>query len=99
MGGRPAISNSSIELTEIGLWIAKALVQWVEGLDSDADAAVAGLSFMNEPAHLSVAKFWKKPWARESQVLQWLSASAQYFRASALPRRGKKLYVQIIETA
>lgn len=87
--------NGSVAMREIGLWVARALIKWVEGLDAAAQAAVGGLTLMNEPAHLSSGH----KWASEGEVLHWLEQAAAAFRASSLPGRGVKLYVNVIETA
>jgi len=98
---KSSIGNRSVALSETGLWVAKALISWLEALDERALSAVAGVSLMNEPAHMAAtdAKDPAKAFASESDVLAWLEASSQLFRASSLPGRGKRLYMQIIETA
>lgn len=85
-------------LQEAGLEIAKALVRWVQRLDSAALAGVMGVSLMNEPAHMNALDA-KGPFADEHAVLEWLTSAAKFFSASKLPAMGKKLYVQISDTA
>jgi hypothetical protein len=95
------LGNKSLSLSESGLLVAKALISWVEGLDEEAQSAVAGVTLMNEPAHMAAIDAFdpEKAFASESDVLAWLEASSDLFRSSSLPQIGKKLYVQIIETA
>ena len=50
---------------------------------------------MNEPAHLNS----QEQFAAEEDILRWLAEAAQVFRVSSLPKQGKKLYVQMIDTA
>lgn len=83
------------KITDMGHVIAKALINWVESLDDAAFAGVGGLTLMNEPAHLSAGEGF----ATEAQVLDWLAVGAQSFRDSSLPKRGVRLYVNLIETA
>jgi len=90
-----ADKNQAADLTEVGLWIAKAVVAWLEGLDEQTHAGLLGLTFMNEPAHTNA---WKK-FANETLVLQWLGSAADIFRKSKLPAKGVKLYMQMIATA
>ena len=56
---------------------------------------LVGLTVMNEPAHLNSGEHF----AEESDVLKWLADAAQIFRISNLPKEGKKLYMQMIDTA
>lgn len=87
-------------LTDVGYWVVLGLVRWLEGLDESLLKAVAGVTLMNEPAHMaSFEKNQGKRWANESDILQWLGNAAQLFRASQLPRHGVRLYVNVIETA
>jgi hypothetical protein len=90
-----AFGNTSQSLFEAGLWIAGALIAWVEKLDQLHLNATLGVSLMNEPAHLSVGRNW----AQENQVLDWLSKAGDLFRRSSLPGKGVKLYVNIVDTA
>lgn len=83
------------KLTDVGLWVVGACVGWLEGLPPEAKAGLLGLTVMNEPAHLNSQKHF----AEEQQVLNWLTEAAQVFRASKLPQEGKKLYMQMIDTA
>lgn len=85
----------SIELTEVGRWIVKALLQWSASLDPEAKMGIKGLTLMNEPAHSNA---WTH-FAKEEDVLRWLSEVADDFRKSLLPTQGMKLYVNLIETA
>mmetsp|Transcript_8154 Transcript_8154/g.23941 ORF Transcript_8154/g.23941 Transcript_8154/m.23941 type:complete len:538 (+) Transcript_8154:69-1682(+) len=91
------IGGGKVPLWMTGLWIAKALVQWVEHLDREALEGVAGVSLMNEPAHLAAKA--SRPWAYEFQIPKWLETSAHFFRGSRLPRMGKRLYIQVVPTA
>lgn len=81
--------------------IVKRMVEWVEELDGVERSAVAGLTLMNEPGHLSRGTSW----ANETQILNWLEGAADVFRKSNLwwtpGWRGEpmKLYMNIIETA
>ena len=56
---------------------------------------LVGLTVMNEPAHLNSGEHF----ASEDDVLRWLADAAQVFRISKLPQQGKKLYMQMIDTA
>lgn len=96
-----ATLNTKVSLQDAGLWVAQALVRWVEELPPTYRIAVAGVSLMNEPAHMAAFEHNdpSKDFANEMQVLNWLAASAEFFRSSSLPTQGMKLYVQIIETA
>eukprot|EP00811_Abedinium_folium_P034634 NODE_74_length_3832_cov_3.957355.p1 GENE.NODE_74_length_3832_cov_3.957355~~NODE_74_length_3832_cov_3.957355.p1 ORF type:complete len:725 (+),score=202.99 NODE_74_length_3832_cov_3.957355:1496-3670(+) len=82
-------------LTEVGLWLAGALVKWVEGLNGTARKAVGGLCFMNEPALLAASEGFVSGEA----VLSWLASAAALFRNSSLPGSGVKLYVNLAESA
>jgi len=95
------IGDRSIALADTGLWVAQALINWVEGLDDKARGAVYGVSLMNEPAHMAAsdADQGKAFIKSEQQVLDWLASSADMFRKSKLPSQNKKLFVQVIETA
>jgi len=89
------IGNTAVTLSTAGLWVAGALIRWVEGLDEELQQAVLGLTLMNEPAHMSASQGFAQPEA----VLRWLEEAADLFRRSALPGRGVKLYVNMIETS
>lgn len=94
------IGNRSILLTDAGLWVCQGMVQWLESLDKTALRAVAGVTVMNEPAHMAaIDANAGKPFADEAVVLKWLSAASDIFRQSKLPSMGKKLYMQLIGTA
>lgn len=91
-----------IPIKETGLWVVRALINWVEKLEGPARSAVQGLTLMNEPAHLStMAKKAGKPWVEEQEVLDWLRSAADLFRNSSLPapEGGVRLYMNLIETA
>jgi len=88
-------NGNEVPLTKVGLMLAKALIEWVENLDEPERRVVSGLALMNEPAHMNAYR----DFAREADVLQWLSSSVDMFRESSLPQHGKKLYVNIIDTA
>ncbi|CAE7444045.1 exgA [Symbiodinium natans] len=95
-----AIGNRSVLLTDAGILIVERMISWLESLDSTALDAVTGVSLMNEPAHMAaIDRKSGTPWVTESQVLSWLTETADRFRKSKLPGLGKKLYVQLIETA
>lgn len=83
------------ELSQVGLWIVGAAVGWLEHLNDEAKSGLVGLTVMNEPAHLNSGENF----ASEDDVLRWLADAAQVFRISKLPREGKKLYMQMIDTA
>jgi len=95
--GRMRVGDRGATLRDCGLLIAKALVQWVEQLGAEEQVGIAGVSLMNEPAHM--AAMAKEPWADERQILSWLAAAGQIFRESQLPRNGQRLYVQVVDTA
>jgi len=78
-----------------GQLVAQAMIDWVQGFNDEDDKSIAGVSCMNEPAHMSNGKSW----ASEEQILSWMSECTQRFRTSNLSPRGVKLYVQLIETA
>jgi len=82
-------------LTDVGHMVVQGLIDWVEGLPAEEFRVVAGLTLMNEPAHLSAGESW----AEEPQVLSWLAAAGDQFRQSSLPAKGVKMYMNIIETA
>jgi len=99
--GNSRIGHKKVPLTKVGLWITKAFIGWVEGLEEPERSAVAGLTLLNEPAHMSLREKEKgKPFVHsEKQVLNWVAESADLFRRSSLPARGLKLHVSIIESA
>lgn len=99
--GTSRVGNSKVPLTKVGLWIAHAFIQWVEGLGEPERSAVAGLTLLNEPAHMShIDKGKGKPFVHsEKQVMDWVAESSDLFRRSKLPGRGMKLQVSIIESA
>lgn len=82
-------------LSQVGLWIVSAAVKWLEDLSEEAKAGLVGITLMNEPAHLNSGLHF----AEEDDVLKWLADAAQIFRISSLPQEGKKLYMQMIDTA
>lgn len=90
-----AAFGESIQLTEAGHMITKAMIKWVEELDAETRQGVKGLTLMNEPGHLSA---WAD-WASEGQILAWLDEAGGQFRESKLPGLGVKLYMNMIETA
>lgn len=90
-----SVGSPPTPLTDLGHKLVKALIAWVEGLDDAAFAGVGGITPMNEPAHLSSGKTW----AKEQQVLDWVAVASEYFRASSLPKRGVRLYLNLIRTA
>lgn len=90
------LGNTSMSLIETGLLVAQAMVRWVESMDMQTRSAVAGLTFMNEPAHMNA---WSNPhFAQEEQIFDFLAASADIFRKSQLPQLGIKLFVNLVET-
>ncbi|CAJ1426451.1 unnamed protein product [Effrenium voratum] len=89
------VGNRSVALKDAGLMVVKAMVQWVEGLDDTARGAVAGVTVMNEPAHMNQGSAF----ASEADILQWLSDASNMFRQSKLPGMSVKLYMQLIGTA
>lgn len=88
--------------------IFKNIITWAEGLYSLDDKSyangLAGLSPMNEPAHLmgiSAARCdQSSSWGIDSasQVLDTLALSVQDFQKSNLPSHNVKLYMNVIET-
>jgi len=93
---RVKLGNSSVPLTQAGLLVAHGLITWVESLSPELQRAVAGLTLMNEPAHMNAIT---GQYAQDDQVLQWIAAAADLFRKSTLPGLGVHLYVNLIETA
>lgn len=92
------VGGRDVPLLEVGSWLAQALIDWVQSLDDLLDGRhIWGLCFLNEPAHQSANA--PHQWASEQQVLQFIEMYATKFRASSLPDRGVRLYVQVIETA
>jgi hypothetical protein len=91
------LSENGLEqpLTDVGMMIVGKLINWVERLPEKEFRAVAGLTLMNEPAHLSA---WSD-WADEQQVLGWLAQAGDWFRKSTLPSKGVKMYMNVIGTA
>jgi len=87
------LGNTTYKLYDAGHLISTAMIKWVEGLDAKTRVAVAGITVMNEPAHLLKGK------VDEDKVLLWLTEAADVFRNSMLPARGVKLYMNVIETA
>jgi len=78
--------------------IAKAMVQWVESLTPDVRPSVAGLTFMNEPAHMNA--IGKENFLVDDNIVfDWLTSAAHIFRQSTLPEERIRLYVSVIETA
>eukprot|EP00448_Togula_jolla_P037734 CAMPEP_0170633464 /NCGR_PEP_ID=MMETSP0224-20130122/36006_1 /TAXON_ID=285029 /ORGANISM="Togula jolla, Strain CCCM 725" /LENGTH=600 /DNA_ID=CAMNT_0010962507 /DNA_START=50 /DNA_END=1852 /DNA_ORIENTATION=+ len=90
--------SGNVSLQQVGLWLNDALIKWVESLDDLlAKGTIWGLCMINEPAHLSAME--GHSWATEDDVLNYIESYTELFRASTLPKRGVRLYVQIIETA
>lgn len=87
--------GKAVPLTEVGQRVVQGMVSWLEQLDDDALNAVRGVTIMNEPAHLSAGK----DWATEEGTLAWLKEASETFRASKLPDKGVRLYMNVIETA
>jgi len=73
----------------------------VEGLGEVELSALEGITLLNEPGHMaSVDKSKGKPFAMgEKQIMDWVQKAAAMFRRSALPSRGVKLYVNMVESA
>mmetsp|Transcript_3482 Transcript_3482/g.8753 ORF Transcript_3482/g.8753 Transcript_3482/m.8753 type:complete len:536 (-) Transcript_3482:254-1861(-) len=88
-----------VKLTQVGLWVAHAFVKWVEGLDELG--SIEGITLLNEPGHMaSIDKANGRPFTfSEKQILQWVADAADLFRQSALPLKGIKLYVNMVEPA
>jgi len=93
--------NKTIALAELGTRVVKSLVNWLADLDEPTLATVAGITVMNEPAHMDAVlrKQQNGFTLGEGQVLRWLAECADIFRQSPLPGRGVKLYMQLISTA
>jgi len=77
--GTFSLGRKSHSLFEAGLWVAQALIKWIEGLQAERQAAIIGVSLMNEPAHLLIGHHW----ASKDKVFEWLSKSADLFRQSS----------------
>lgn len=95
------IGNKSVPLLEVGHWVAKALMKYIETDLGDlvAKKVIWGVCFMNEPAHLSgIGAKWGA-FATPDQVLQFVDDYGDLFRKSSLPSNGVRLYIQLIETA
>lgn len=91
------VGDKKTSLQKAGMMIYEKAIEWMESLEGDAFQALEGISPMNEPGHL--AGFQSPTWATPDQILGWLSKSIQIFKDSELPLKGKRLYMQIIETA
>jgi len=90
--------EQNITLRDTGLLIAKAMVNWVESLTPEVRGSIAGLTFMNEPAHMNA--IGKENFLTDDDsVLDWLASAAHIFRQSTLPEEGIRLYVSVIETS
>lgn len=97
--GNAKIGGGNVPLFEVGKWLAKAFIGWIEEQDELIhENAIWGVCMINEPAHLS-AIFTNPRWAQSHQVLDFADYYTSVFRASSLPKRGVRLYLQIIETA
>lgn len=92
----PTFGNRAIRLRDVGVKVAQKLIHWVESLPELERSAVAGISPMNEPAHLS---WGTADWGTHEDVLPWYAEVAGHFKNSQLPNQGVKLYVQLINTA
>jgi hypothetical protein len=92
-------SDGAVPLTQVGLWIADAMVKWVESLGPSELGAIEGITLLNEPGHMaSIDKNNGKPFTLgEKQVLDWIGETANLFRRSSLPAKGIKLYVSASE--
>jgi len=88
-------NGQEMPLTDVGQMVVGSLINWVENLPAEEFRAVAGLTLMNEPAHLSAYASW----ANEPQVLDWLAKASDQFRKSTLPASGVKMYLNVIGTA
>jgi len=95
------VGKAGVPLTEVGLWVAKAMVDWVEGLPHEELGVVGGITFMNEPAHMAnINRKAGNPFTKsDDQVLAWVKQSSDLFRKSTLPQKGVKLYINLIETS
>jgi len=94
--GKARIGQGNVSMTDVGLTIVKALIDWIASLDDLISGGhIWGVEVLNEPAHQSVGKGW----ATDKQILEWITLAAEYFRTSTLPRKGVRLYLQLIETA
>lgn len=87
--------------------IFQNLISWAEGLydlpDPSHAEGLGGLSAMNEPAHLMgipAARCSDGSWgiASYQEVLDTLAFAVSDFERSSPPRRGVKLYMNVIET-
>merc|ERR1719491_2074373 len=96
MWRKSATVGNPLPLREVGLKVAKALIDWVEDLAPEFRQHVAGVSPMNEPAHLA---WGTADWGNHLEVMQWYKEVGESFRASKLPEIGVKMYVQLIATA
>eukprot|EP00931_Biecheleriopsis_adriatica_P006478 TRINITY_DN107876_c0_g1_i1.p1 TRINITY_DN107876_c0_g1~~TRINITY_DN107876_c0_g1_i1.p1 ORF type:complete len:562 (+),score=77.36 TRINITY_DN107876_c0_g1_i1:58-1743(+) len=94
---KASIGTQTVPLVDTGLWIVSAMVSWLENLDENTLAAIAGVTLMNEPGHMNAKNEYA--FADEGSILQWLTDGANIFRKSSLPSRGVKLYVNLISTA
>eukprot|EP00930_Biecheleria_cincta_P058857 TRINITY_DN44657_c0_g1_i1.p1 TRINITY_DN44657_c0_g1~~TRINITY_DN44657_c0_g1_i1.p1 ORF type:complete len:791 (+),score=144.83 TRINITY_DN44657_c0_g1_i1:28-2373(+) len=91
---RAKVGTLGQRLVDAGSWIAQALIAWIQSLDATKRAVVAGVCFMNEPAHMNR---WEN-FAKDEDVLAWLAGVADMFRTSKLPQQGVKLYMNIMDT-
>mmetsp|Transcript_45912 Transcript_45912/g.102986 ORF Transcript_45912/g.102986 Transcript_45912/m.102986 type:complete len:548 (+) Transcript_45912:60-1703(+) len=91
---RVGLANTT-RLRDIGLWIVKAMVTWIEGLDVETRGVLAGVTFMNEPGHMNR---WKN-FAPEKAILDWLEEASRIYFSSSLPLLGIQLYMNLVETA
>jgi len=88
------IGNTSVALTDAGLWIVDKFIRWIEDLGPAARSSVEGISLMNEPGNdISNIAF------HSQKMLDWMAQAADIFRASTLPGRGVKLYVNLIQNS
>eukprot|EP00928_Gymnodinium_smaydae_P056138 TRINITY_DN39567_c0_g1_i1.p1 TRINITY_DN39567_c0_g1~~TRINITY_DN39567_c0_g1_i1.p1 ORF type:complete len:540 (-),score=43.63 TRINITY_DN39567_c0_g1_i1:160-1740(-) len=94
------VGATNTTLRQCGHLIASALISWVEELEPELRRAVAGITIMNEPAHMAAYNYGSRRFVDSSNdVLTWLSQGADAFRKSQLPKAGVKLYVNLIESS
>jgi hypothetical protein len=93
--------GSDVPLTEVGLWVVGHFIHWVETLGPVELSAIAGITVLNEPAHMAhLDKLKGKVFtSSEQQVMDWVAQAASLFRQSSLPGKGVRLYVSMIESA
>lgn len=91
--------GKDVRLTDVGFMVVDAFLGWADSLQGEAKAGLAGVTLMNEPAHLAGFTPQDKTYCTVEELLSWLGAGTKKYLSSDLPSKGIKLYMNVMETA